>query len=80
MPPIPVTFDDTTTSAIESLQRRQRDLSDFQIPRLRKCTGPLALQQRLAVELREDLDTFARQVEVRLSSLSIECCVVDLVD
>jgi len=63
MPPIPSTLDEGARSLVESLQRRRKDLSDFQIERLRTCTGPLALQQRLAAELREDLDTFARQIE-----------------
>jgi protein transport protein SEC20 len=64
MPPLPVSFDEATLTTIESLQRRKRDLSEYQIPRLRKCAGPLAVQQRLAGELREDLDTFTRHVEV----------------
>lgn len=64
MPSLPTSFDPNTTSAIESLQRRQADLAEFQIPRLQKCSGPLAVQQNLAGELREDLDVFSRQVEV----------------
>ncbi|CCM04892.1 uncharacterized protein FIBRA_07088 [Fibroporia radiculosa] len=63
MPPIPSTLDATTISLVESLQRRQKDLSEFQLSRLRSCTGPLAVQQRFAAELREDLEAFARQVE-----------------
>ncbi|EMD35457.1 hypothetical protein CERSUDRAFT_96573 [Gelatoporia subvermispora B] len=63
MPPIPSTLDEQTSALIASLQRRQKDLAEFQIPRLRTCTGPLATQQQFAVELREDLDAFSRQVD-----------------
>lgn len=67
MPPIPITFDDGTKDAIEALERRQKDLREFQIPRLRTCKGPLALQQQYAAEIREDVEVLARQVEVRLN-------------
>ena len=64
MPPLPSALDDETKSLIASLERRQKDLADFQIPRLRACTGPLTLQQQYAAELRDDLDLFGRQLEV----------------
>ncbi|KZT07077.1 uncharacterized protein LAESUDRAFT_736621 [Laetiporus sulphureus 93-53] len=63
MAPIPSTLNEETRSLVESLQRRQKDLSDFQINRLRTCTGPPALQQRYAAELREDIDAFAHQIK-----------------
>ncbi|KAG6901599.1 hypothetical protein C0995_010160 [Termitomyces sp. Mi166 len=63
MAPIPVVFTDETSQSISAAKRRQNDLVDFQIPRLRSCQGPLSLQQNLAAELREDIDSFARQVE-----------------
>ncbi|KAI0326134.1 Sec20-domain-containing protein [Cubamyces sp. BRFM 1775] len=63
MPPLPSTLDEETTNLIASIERRQKDLSDFQIPRLRQCTGPLALQQQYAAELRDDLDVLSKQVE-----------------
>lgn len=66
MAPLPSTLSEELLTTIDSLRRRRTDLSDFQIPRLRNCTGPLAVQQQYAAELREDLDAFARQVEVRL--------------
>lgn len=66
MPPLPTTLSEELLTTVDSLRRRRTDLSDFQIPRLRNCTGPLAIQQQYAAELREDLDTFARQVDVRL--------------
>ena len=71
MPPIPSTIDEEASNTIALLERRQKDLLDFQIPRLRNCTGPLTLQQQYAAELRDDLDVFSRQLEVsRVSSTS----------
>lgn len=65
MAPLPSSLSEELLTTIESLRRRRKDLSNFQLQRLRSCTGPLAIQQQYAAELREDLDTFARQVEVR---------------
>ena len=64
MPPLPTTFDDGAKALIDTLERRQKDIRDFQIPRLRDCKGPLSLQQQYAAEIREDIDVFAKQVEV----------------
>ena len=64
MAPIPVSLDDETKNLIDGLQRRQKDLAEFQVPRLHQCKGPLAEQERLAAELKEDLDVFGRQVDV----------------
>ncbi|KAJ6541130.1 Sec20-domain-containing protein, partial [Mycena sp. CBHHK59/15] len=55
--------DEETAQLIAAAHRHQTDLAEFQIPRLRSCQGPLSLQQNLAAELREDVDTFARQIE-----------------
>lgn len=63
MPPIPFTFSEDTSRLISAAKRRQADLIEFQIPRLRSCKGPLSLQQNLAAELREDIESFVRQVE-----------------
>lgn len=65
MPPLPATFNPDTTALIDALNRRQRDLRNFQLPRLRACAGPLAVQQQYAGEVREDMDVLARGVEVR---------------
>ena len=64
MPPLPTTFDDATNASIATIQRRQTDLREFQLPRLRGCSESLALQQQYAAELREDLETIMRFVEV----------------
>jgi protein transport protein SEC20 len=64
MPPIPITLDQETLALISSANRRANDISEFQVKRLHDCEGPLSLQQNLASELREDLDTLARMVEV----------------
>ena len=64
MAPIPSTLQADIRTQIDALNRRQKDLREFQIPRLRKCEGPLATQQQYAAELREDIEVFARQIEV----------------
>lgn len=66
MAPIPQTLDIETKDLIDGLYRREKDLAEFQVPRLRDCSGPLSVQQRLAAELREDLDVFGKQIEVSL--------------
>ncbi|KAG2353586.1 hypothetical protein BDR07DRAFT_1454463 [Suillus spraguei] len=63
MPPIPTTIDAEALSLIESIERHYNDLSTFQIPRLRTCTGPLATQQAWAAEVRDDIEGLARQIE-----------------
>ena len=70
MPPLPSTLDSETQGLISSTRRRQSDLSEFQIPRLRDCRGPLAVQQTILADVREDMETFARQVEVKTSEMS----------
>ncbi|TFK34478.1 Sec20-domain-containing protein [Crucibulum laeve] len=63
MPPLPPNFSEEIVDLISSAERRQKDLAEFQIPRLQSCKGPLSTQQTLAAELREDLDVFGRIVE-----------------
>ncbi|KAH8977918.1 hypothetical protein EDB92DRAFT_1913434 [Lactarius akahatsu] len=72
MPPLPPTFDDATSASIASIQRRQGDLRDFQIPRLRGCTESLATQQQCAAELREDLETVMRLIESLDESVDVQ--------
>jgi protein transport protein SEC20 len=71
MPPLPLTFDDATSASITSIQRRQRDLHEFQIPRLRSCSEYLATQQQYATELRDDLETVQRLIEVSTHGVQI---------
>ncbi|KAJ4490135.1 Sec20-domain-containing protein [Lentinula aciculospora] len=63
MPPLPPSLPPAAAQLISSIRRREIDISDVQIPRLRTCPGPLSLQQKLSTELREDMDVFARQIE-----------------
>ncbi|KAI9567538.1 Sec20-domain-containing protein [Boletus coccyginus] len=63
MAPIPTTFDAEAQALLEAVERRQNDLSTFQIPRLQACTGPLSTQQAWAAEVREDIEQLAKQVE-----------------
>jgi protein transport protein SEC20 len=70
MPPLPTTFGDATNASIASIQRRQDDLREFQLPRLHGCSESLTVQQQYAAELREDLETIMRLVEVCLCQTS----------
>ncbi|CAL1699491.1 unnamed protein product [Somion occarium] len=63
MAPLPSTLDEEATALIDNLDRRKKDLLDFQIPRLRDFKGPLVTQQQYAAELHDDVDTFARLLE-----------------
>ncbi|KAI6043899.1 Sec20-domain-containing protein [Pisolithus marmoratus] len=63
MPPVPAALDTESLALIELVERRLNDLSTFQIPRLRACTGPLATQQKWAAEIREDVERVGRQIE-----------------
>ena len=64
MPPIPTKFDQETEDLIDSIQRRKKDIGTFQLSRLKKCTGPLSVQQQYASELRDDIETLANQIDV----------------
>ncbi|KAF5389539.1 hypothetical protein D9757_004076 [Collybiopsis confluens] len=64
MPPLPSTVDSVATQLVSSIRRREFDVTNVQIPRLKACPGPLSLQQNLAAELREDLDALARHIDV----------------
>ncbi|KAF7984707.1 hypothetical protein HWV62_13012 [Athelia sp. TMB] len=69
MPPLPNTYDEETKGLISSIQRRQKDLIEFQIPRLRNCKGPINVQQNFAAELREDIDALGKQIEALEASV-----------
>ncbi|KAF8496550.1 Sec20-domain-containing protein [Russula emetica] len=72
MPPLPTTFDDATNTSIASIQRRQNDLREFQLPRLHGCSESLTVQQQYAAELREDLETIMRLVETLDESVDVQ--------
>ncbi|KAI0250637.1 Sec20-domain-containing protein [Lactifluus subvellereus] len=72
MPPLPTTFDDATNASIASIQRRQNDLREFQIPRLRGCSESLAVQQQYAAELREDLEAITHLVEALDETIDVQ--------
>lgn len=63
MPPLPVVFDADSLALAETIERGLNDLSTFQIPRLRTCTGPLTTQQLWAAEIREDVEKLGAQIE-----------------
>ena len=68
MAPIPVHFPEETYVLISAAERRYRHIHEVEIPMLRDCSGPLAIQQTLAEELRENTLLLARQVEVHRHS------------
>ncbi|KIJ55654.1 hypothetical protein M422DRAFT_240265 [Sphaerobolus stellatus SS14] len=63
MPPIRSTVQQETIDLIDSLSRRQKDLQEFQIPRLRDYKGPLITQQQYAGEIRDDLEIFSKSLK-----------------
>lgn len=68
MAPIPVHFPEETYALISAAERRFRHIHEVEIPKLRDCAGPLAVQQTLAEELRENTVLLAKQIEVHLHS------------
>ncbi|PPR05611.1 hypothetical protein CVT26_009131 [Gymnopilus dilepis] len=63
MPPIPSQFPEEVKSLISGIERRHNHISQVEIPELRKCTGPLAVQQSLAEEVRQDTILLSKQIE-----------------
>lgn len=53
-------------SSLSATSRRLTDLRDFQLPRLQKCVGPIGLYRELGEEMRVDLETVRRPLEVRM--------------
>lgn len=76
MAPIPSAFNQETVDMIENVDRRKRDLLDFQIPRLRDFTGSLVTQQQYAAEVREDIELFSRIIEVRMFRFDIDAQIL----
>ena len=71
MPPIPSRLPEETLSLISAAERRYNHLNDTEVPNLRRCTGPLSLQQTLADDLRESTALLTRQIEVSLVHLAL---------
>lgn len=53
------------SSVHDGLKRRMKDLQEYSIPNLRDCKGPLSLQQQLAADVRDDIEIFTRELQVR---------------
>lgn len=56
---------DEAVQVHDGLIRRLKDFQEHSIPNLRDCKGPLAFQQQLAAEIRDDMDIFNRELQVR---------------
>ncbi|KAG9098303.1 hypothetical protein FRC07_010666 [Ceratobasidium sp. 392] len=63
MPPIASPLFTEAQTTYEGISRRLKDLNEYQIPRLRDCTGPLTLQQQFAAELRDDIEVLTKRLE-----------------
>ncbi|KAF8316838.1 Sec20-domain-containing protein [Clavulina sp. PMI_390] len=64
MPPLPDPLYDETKTKLERLARRLNDVEVFQVPRLRDHAGSVALQQQYAAEVREDLESCRRELQI----------------
>lgn len=64
MPPLLDPLFEEATTKLTRLDARIHDVQSFQIPRLSACKGPLSLQQRYALEIKEDIDAFGRELQV----------------
>ena len=65
MPPLqPTQILLEATALYERITRSVNDVANIQIPRLKQCPGPLALQQKWASEIREDIESAQREIEV----------------
>lgn len=64
MPPLPDPLYDDAKAKLEKLERRINDAFLFQVPRLRNHVGTIALQQQYAGELREDIESCRRELQV----------------
>ncbi|EGO03802.1 hypothetical protein SERLA73DRAFT_175454 [Serpula lacrymans var. lacrymans S7.3] len=73
MPPLPSEIYSETLDLLSSVRRRQKDLLEFQIPRLKSCNESLHIQQNLATEVREDIEVLARQIEELDISVEDQC-------
>ncbi len=78
MPPLPDPLHEETLLKLDKLRRRIEDAQSFQVARLHDHTGSVAVQQQYAAELREDIESYRRELEVvsnsKLKSLSRYSC------
>ncbi|KIM45396.1 hypothetical protein M413DRAFT_442068 [Hebeloma cylindrosporum] len=63
MAPIPSRLPEEALSLISAAERRYKHIADTEIPELRKCIGPLSVQQALAEDVREDTIALTQQIE-----------------
>jgi hypothetical protein len=57
---------------VESISRRFNDLESYQLPQLAECRGPLTLHEQLAGDLRGEISSIRRDLEVRSPTLRDE--------
>jgi hypothetical protein len=61
MPPLPTSEAEALVSGV---RRRLHDVRTYQLDRLRGCQGPVDLHRELAEEMRTDLETAYRNIQV----------------
>ncbi|KAF8325881.1 Sec20-domain-containing protein [Cantharellus anzutake] len=64
MPPISDPLHDETLVKLGKLHTRIQDALSYQVPRLFNHTGSVAVHQQYAAELREDIESFRRELEI----------------
>lgn len=78
MAPIPNRLPEETRSLISAAERRYKHIAEVEIPELRKCIGPLSVQQALAEDVRESTITLTQQIEVCLSNMPAHHALVSI--
>ncbi|KAF8971834.1 Sec20-domain-containing protein [Flammula alnicola] len=63
MAPIPSRLPEEALSLISSAERRYKRIVESAVPELRRCIGPLSMQQTLAEDVREETVALTRQIE-----------------
>jgi protein transport protein SEC20 len=78
MAPIPSRLPEETLSLISAAERRYKHIAEVEIPELRKCIGPLSVQQALAEDVRESTITLTQQIEVCLPNMPAHHALVSI--
>ena len=78
MAPLPNRLPEETRSLISAAERRYKHIAEVEIPELRKCIGPLSVQQALAEDVRESTITLTQQIEVCLSNMPAHHALVSI--
>jgi protein transport protein SEC20 len=78
MAPIPSRLPEETLALISAAERRYKHIAEVEIPELRKCIGPLSVQQALAEDVREATIALTQQIEVCLPNMPTHNALVSI--